>query len=141
MHGKVSHCRTAPPLLNGGSIMKKLLTLVLFLSTTAFAAQPNQTSVTLPDGVVVKKDLPGTLRGNPNSDKPGNNKKVYVCHATSAVKNNGYVMIHVGNPAGKAHLDHEHATPNGNGQAKKARDLVGVDPSFETCSTAEQGSS
>lgn len=123
-------------------MFKQVLTAsLLALSGLALAAASDQTPVTLPDGVIVKTDMPGTLMGNPHSDKPGNEKKVYICHATSAVKNNAYLMLHTGKPAGDAHLNHEHATANGHGQDKKERDLVGVNPEFATCQMSDEGSS
>lgn len=63
--------------------------------------------------------------GNPgNQDQP---HKVFVCHATSAVDNNPYVILHVSEHAADAHLRHEHKTDkgNGNGNGRAPRDLTG----------------
>lgn len=102
--------------------MKACFVAAALLSGVALAEQP---TFTTPNGIVVKQDMPGAFRGNPNSDKPGNPKKTYICHATSAVDNNGFLVLHVGNPAAAAHLAHEHATAEEHGQGKAKRDGVG----------------
>ncbi|MGX9685932.1 hypothetical protein ACTQ9L_02115 [Deinococcus wulumuqiensis] len=106
--------------------MKALLLAAALVSSAALAQSPDST-VTLPEGVVVKEHLPGAPRGNPQSDKADNPKKVYICHATSAVDNNGYLIVHVGRAAADAHLKHEHATAedDGHGQGKAKRDRTG----------------
>lgn len=88
--------------------MPMMLLGLLALTTPALAA-PAET-ITLPDGVVVKMDLPGALRGNGGGS--GNGDKILMCHATSAVDSNGYVVISISQQAYEAHMAHEHLNQN-----------------------------
>ena len=83
---------------------------------SALAATPD--TVTLPDGVVVKSDLPGYPRGNGGSYGENHPDKILICHATSAVDTNGFVVISVSRQAYEAHMAHEHLNQNGNKQKR-----------------------
>ncbi|GHF93216.1 hypothetical protein GCM10017783_01410 [Deinococcus piscis] len=85
-------------------------------------------------GVVVKDDLPGAGRGHPNSERQQEHK-VSICHATSAVRNNGYVVVNVSQNAAEAHLRHEHQT----GQGRGPRDRVGSD--LQNCEPGDSADS
>lgn len=97
--------------------MFRTLTLLAALCLgSALADRPD--TVTLPDGVVVKADLPGYPRGNGGSYGENHPNKVLICHATSAVDTNGYVVISVSQQAYDAHMAHEHLNRNGNKQER-----------------------
>lgn len=109
------------------------VTLVLLVSSlllsTALAAPTG--TVTLPDGVVVKDPQPGYQRGNGGSYGENHPNKVLICHATSAVDNNGYVQISVSQQAAEAHLKHEHLNQ---GKGKEKRD----EAEFRACDSGDQ---
>lgn len=97
------------------------------LSSVAFSQSTDPNApVIRPDQVVVKKVLPGYERGNGGSYGENHPHKVLICHATSAVDNNGYVYISVAGQAAAAHEAHKHQQGNreGQGQGKKERDEI-----------------
>ena len=97
--------------------MFRTLTLLAALGLgSALADRPD--TVTLPDGVVIKADLPGYPRGNGGSYGGNHPNKVLICHATSAVDTNGYVVISVSQQAYDAHMAHEHLNQNCNKQER-----------------------
>lgn len=97
--------------------MFRTLTLLAALGLGSALADRPETTI-LPDGVVVKIDLPGYPRGNGGSYGENHPNKLLICHATSAVDGNGYVVISVSQQAYDAHMAHEHLNQNG----KQARD-------------------
>lgn len=97
--------------------MPRILTLLAALCLgSALAATPD--IVTLSDGVVVKSDLPGYPRGNGGSYGENHPDKILICHATSAVDTNGFVVISVSRQAYEAHMAHEHLNQNSNKQKR-----------------------
>ncbi|GGS01484.1 hypothetical protein [Deinococcus sedimenti] len=98
--------------------MRTSFTVLALLALTGPASAAG--TVTLPDGVVVKEDLPGYPRGNGGSFQ-GHDNKVLVCHATSAVDTNGYVVVSISAQAFAAHLRHEHQQQTG---GKEQRDRL-----------------
>lgn len=100
-----------------------LLTSALTSVASAQSTNPNA-PVERPDHVVIKEVLPGYQRGNGGSYGENHPNKLLICHATSAVDNNGYVYISVARQAAAAHAEHEHQQGNreGKGQGKKDRD-------------------
>ncbi|WP_221091219.1 hypothetical protein [Deinococcus aquaedulcis] len=100
--------------------MKRFALMLGLLATASLASAGANDPVTLPSGVVVKEVMPGYLRGNGGSYE-GHDNKVLVCHATSAVDNNAYVVISISVAALEAHLAHEHK--NGGGQ-REHRDAL-----------------
>ncbi|MBZ9715888.1 hypothetical protein [Deinococcus multiflagellatus] len=100
--------------------MRRVALLLTLLAAGPLAGAQANDPVTLPSGVVVKEVLPGYLRGNGGSYE-GHDNKVLVCHATSAVDNNAYVVVSISQAALDAHLAHEHQ--NGNGQ-RQHRDAI-----------------
>ena len=112
-----------------------LLTSALSSAAFAQSTDPNA-PVIRPDQVVVKKVLPGYERGNGGSYGENHPNKVLICHATSAVDNNGYVYISVAGQAAAAHEAHKHQQGNreGRGQGKKERDEIQLG---QGCATGE----
>lgn len=106
----------------------RLTLLAAFALITQGLAAPSST-ITLPDGVIVKVDLPGYPRGNGGSYGNGNDK-VLMCHATSAVDSNGYVVVSISRQAYETHLAHEHRNQNGNKQHRDELYFNGL-----TCTT------
>ncbi|PTA68561.1 hypothetical protein [Deinococcus arcticus] len=96
-----------------------LLLALLGAASLASATPSANAPVTLPSGVVVKDVMPGYLRGNGGSYE-GHDNKVLVCHATSAVDNNAYVVISISAAALEAHLAHEHKNAGGGRQHRDA---------------------
>lgn len=107
----------------------RLTVLALLGLCSSVLAAPAET-VTLPDGVVVKIDLPGYPRGNGGSYGNGNDNKVLMCHATSAVDSNGYVVVSISRQAYDAHMAHEHRNQNGDPQHRDELYFNGL-----TCTT------
>lgn len=76
--------------------------------------------------------LSGATRGPPTSERE-HGGKVYVCHATSAVKNS-YVAVNVSQNAAEAHLRHEHKQAQG---GKAPRDWVSLTTDLPSCTPDE----